>query len=207
MYNPDGSMRAPQRKGANSGGGALSFGFGDSTPSSGSSNNSSKENSPRGAQRFSPNKPDMRAAGVKSERGEKRPEHLSGQMGMHDRRHQEMSGNNVINPASYSGLGERAISTAKHNALYKSNVFSHESNSPKAPGPPPQVSDSKKREMGGSNVFAGDQAMDVAAPRASIAVKQPPGGGSNISFGSSSEPAPHQSTRRPPGGSSSFIFG
>lgn len=71
-----------------------------------------------------------------------------------------------------------------------------------------QVSDSKKREMGGSNVFAGNQDMDVA-PRASIAVKQPPGGGSNISFGSS-EPlseAPHQSRRKPPGGSSSFIFG
>ncbi len=70
------------------------------------------------------------------------------------------------------------------------------------------MSDSKKREMGGSNVFAGNQDMDVA-PRASIAVKQPPGGGSNISFGSS-EPlseAPHQSRRKPPGGSSSFIFG
>ena len=72
----------------------------------------------------------------------------------------------------------------------------------------PQVSDSKRRENAGSNVFAGDAAMDVA-PRNSIAVKQPPGGGSNISFGSSSEPtqAPTQSRRRPPGGSSSFIFG
>ncbi len=58
---------------------------------------------------------------------------------MHDRRHQEMTGHNVINPADYSGLGERAISTAKHNALYKSNVFSHESNSPKAPPPPAHV--------------------------------------------------------------------
>ena len=58
---------------------------------------------------------------------------------MHERRHQEMSGHNVINPADYSGLGERSISTAKHNALYKSNVFSHESNSPKARPPPAQV--------------------------------------------------------------------
>ena len=68
-----------------------------------------------------------------------RPENVMVCRGMHDRRHQELTGNNVINPGSYSGLGERAISTAKHNALYKSNVFSHESNSPKAQAPPPQV--------------------------------------------------------------------